>query len=71
MANFSAVISIFPGDSLVGKGHARVGIDIQAPVCTPRGEYSRIEINLLNDMPLSGDLLSRLIRVFEPLGKCS
>ncbi len=62
----SALISIFPGNEFVGESHACIGIDIQAPLAAPSGECIRVEVNLFNEMPLSGELLESLVRLFQP-----
>ena len=63
----SALISIFPGNEFVGESHACVGVDIQASLGAPGGECVRVEVNLFNQMPLSGELLEALVGLFQPL----
>lgn len=66
--SISALISIFPCDSLVSKGHACVSVDFQAPLPAPNGECARIEVHLFDSVPLSSELLESLVGLFEPLG---
>lgn len=66
--SYSALISIFPGDEVIGECHACVSIDVQAPRSAPRGERARVEIHLFDTMPLSDELLKAVVGLFQPLG---
>lgn len=57
---------VFLSDIFAGKFHSCLGVDIQSAGSAPSGEGVGININLLNNTPLTSELLQALFSSLEP-----
>jgi hypothetical protein len=65
--NLSISVTVFPGSALITEPHASLGVDIQAPSGTPIGKRVGIDIDFLEGLTVTPELVHDVLRLIEPL----
>ena len=60
------LVAVFPGDTLSTEPCACVGIEVKAPGSTPSGEYIGIDVDFLEGLAITPELVHDAFCALEP-----